>query len=306
MKHSCMHHASSITVHCSNFNNNSYEWTACLSKASIKMMKTKVEDENEKKWSMLFIKFLIKKSIKKSIDTSINSIFILNRSEITNAFTHLFFIKFDEKLRLMMLQSLNLTSRLILKLTCVRLWNFVDDHFNRSREARKRRYLFRNALLNVRQTKHWNIFATQNLLDCFKCHVLRDNFKFDDKQIVVELNNKLCMRDKKHDSWAKINKIIIKNQHFEDSHCFTFLFETYDSKHHDVIRNIFDWKKEFFALSFRNDRILIATSFFFFFLSSSSHHRFALSTFTMNMTVQELRKIFTILNNSVELFDNNT
>ena len=304
MKHSCMHHASSITVHCSNFSNNSYEWAACLSETSIRMMKTEVEDENEEKWSMLFIKFLIKKSIKKSIDISINSIFILSRSEITNAFTHFFFTKLDEKLRLMMLQSLNLTSRLILKLTCVRLWNFVDDHFNRSREAREGEYLLRSALLNVRQTEHWNIFATQNLLDCFKCHVLRDSSKFDDKQIAAELNNRLCMRDRGHDSWTEINKIIIKNQHFEDSHCFTFLLETYDSKHHDVVRSIFDWKRELFALSLRSDRILIVA--FFSSLSSSSHHRFALSTFTMNMTVQELRKIFTTLNSSVELPDSNT
>ena len=78
--HTCiMHHASSITIHCSNFNNNSYEWAACFSETSIRMMKTKIENENEKKWSMLFIKFLIKTSIKKSIDISINYIFIFNK-----------------------------------------------------------------------------------------------------------------------------------------------------------------------------------------------------------------------------------
>ena len=90
LKYSYMHHASSITIHCQNFNNNLYKWATCFSEISIRMMKTKIENENKKKWSMLFIKFLIKKSIKKSIDISINFIFVFNRSKITNVFIHFF------------------------------------------------------------------------------------------------------------------------------------------------------------------------------------------------------------------------
>ena len=140
MKCSYMYQTSSITIYCSNFNNDLYDWTTRFSKISIKIMNTKIsikimntkiKNENQK-WSILFIKNLIKKFIQKSIDISNNFVFIFNRSKITNTFIHFFLIKFNEKLRLIMLQYLNLILKLILKLTCVQFWNFVNDYFNRS------------------------------------------------------------------------------------------------------------------------------------------------------------------------------
>ena len=227
-----MHQAPPTTIHCPDFSNDPYDWAARLPGASIRIMNTKIGDEDQE-WPMLFIKGLIKRPIQKPVGTSNNSVFILSRPGITNTFTHPFFTKLSEELRLMMLQYLDLTSRLALKLTCVQLWNFVDDHFNRPWVARGGDYFPRSALLDVTQAEHWDIFATQNLLGCSKCHLLRHSSKFDDQQAAAGVANRLCMRERGHGSWAETNRITIKGQHFGDPRCSPLLLEAYDPKYHN-------------------------------------------------------------------------
>ena len=212
--------------YCSKFYDNSEVWTIEMSDCVVTFIYKHL------KWSMLMMRSLIKKFVLKFEMTIQNVTLNAIISRIQNNFAHSLFALFNET-HLLIIDNLDLTIKLTLKIICVRFWNLIKMNFKRFKD-----FVFKRQILDVSVVEKWNLFETQKLLKCTKCHLLRRRFFFDDEQTNDQTKSKLCMRKNEHETWYEKNKIIFNEQQFEITHCNysrcnSIFLKSYDFTFHD-------------------------------------------------------------------------
>ena len=218
--------STSAKDYCSKFYDNFEVWAIEMSDCVVTFIYKHL------KWSMLMMKSLIRKFVLKFEMTAQNVTLNATISRIQNNFAHSLFALFNET-HLFIIDNLDLTIKLTLKIICVRFWNLVKTNFKRLRD-----FVLKRQVLDVNVVEKWSMFETQRFLECTKCHLLRRRFFFDDEQAENQTKNKLCIRKNEHETWYEKNKIIFNEQQFEDTHCNysrcnSIFLKSYDFTFHD-------------------------------------------------------------------------